>query len=613
MSSSPSGKLFPAVEIFANLSPAEQAELAGRFEQRLLRRGEILVAQGEPAEALFIVVSGRFSVTVAGRPAPVSEIGPGQPIGEIAFLAGGNRTATVTALRDSIVFTLDRDAFERLSSAHPAIWRALSITLAQRVAATNTRRAPPPDPRPRTIAVIRAGQSAVPNGFLERLTAAFLASTRTHVVTAESLKAALPAQAEFESQAATEALNALESHSDYVLMIADDERTAWSEKAIRHADAVLMIAGHASDSAPNPLERLAADLLPPAATRLVLVHPTRTRLSGTSRWLDRRHVAMHHHVALDNPADMERLLRFVTGAARGLVACGGGALCAAHVGIYKALIEAGIDFDIMGGTSAGSAMSAAFALGTPPDDIDRAIHDIFIDNKAMSRFTWPRYGLLDHRNFDLQLARYFGGIDIEDLWTPFFAVSTNLSSYQLHVHRRGNLWSAVRASASIPVLLPPIYTDDGQMLADGCLLDNVPVRVMHDLKSGPNAVVSFALPEMERFDVEYATLPSRSSYVRQAINPLARHTLPDAPGIAAVLMRSLMANRHDYKRRLRPQDLLLVPPMPEGMSFLDWSRHTELVAAAYRWGRDELARVAAAGGHPLLAAARSPTETAGSG
>src|SRR5690606_32645925 len=155
---------------------------------------------------------------------------------------------------------------------------------------------------------------------------------------------------------------------------------------------------------------------------------------------------------------VQRLLRFVSGTALGFVACGGGALCAAHVGLFKALTEAGVSFDITGGTSAGSAMAAALVLERSPEEVNRAVLDIFVSNKAMRPFSWPRYSLLDHRHFDQHLGRYIARVDIEDLWIPFFAVSTNLSSYSLNRHRRGDLWTAVRASSSIPALLPPVYT-----------------------------------------------------------------------------------------------------------------------------------------------------------
>jgi NTE family protein len=584
------------VEIFQDLEESERARLAAELETRTLRRGEVLVRQGEVADALYVVVTGRFLVTVDGRRQAIAEVGPGQPVGEIAFLSGGVRTATVTALRDSLVLRLGRAEFESLSAKSPSIWRTLTLALSRRLAnASLTREPPPPDPRPRTIAVIRAGGSELPPAFIVGLARAFRRQNRVMLVRPEMAKAVLPASVRIDSLEATRALNALEANYDYVLFVAEPELTPWSEKAIRQADLVLAVGMHGAKEAPNPLERLAAELLPADAQRLVLLHPTRGTITGTARWLAKRSIAMHHHVALDNVGDVERLYRFINGSALGLVACGGGAYCAAHIGLYKALTQSGLTFDIMGGTSGGGAMTAAFAMGTPPDDVDRATHEIFVTNKAMRRYTWPRYSLLDHTHYDRQLAKVYGDAMIEDLWVPYFAVSTNLSSYDLHRHRQGGVFAAVRASGSIPVLLPPYYTEDGQMLVDGAILDNVPVRVMHELKSGPNVVISFEVPKLERFEVDYSALPGRAELLKFALNPFLRKLLPRAPGVGTVLMRSMMANRQDFERRLRADDLLLVPPCPRDMGIMDWHRHTELMDLTYRWGMREVARLRAEG------------------
>ena len=579
------------IDIFAGLSDAEKITLAERFETRTVRRGDVLIRQGDEADALYITVSGRFVVTRQGRSTPVTEIGAGQPIGEIAFLAGGTRTATVTALRDGLVLRLTRDSFETLTHEQPAIWRALTLTLAQRLAATTAAMQPPPDPKPRTIAVIRAGGSDLPVEFVSLLASVFEAQARTLVLTSGTAANRLGTSADLDSPSATAALNALEASYDFILFIADDSLTAWSEKAIRHADLVIAAGTFDADATPNALEVAAARFLDRDARRLVLLHRSRRRLDATARWLKDRTIALHHHVALNTRADTERLFRFINGTARGLVACGGGAWGPAHTGVYKALTESGFEFDIMGGASVGAAMTAAFMLRSNPQDMEDAIHEMFVTRKAMRRYTWPRYAVLDHRRFDEELQRLYGSAGIEDLWLPFFAVSTNLSRYALHVHRQGPLWQAVRASASIPVLLPPVYTHDGEMLVDGGLLDNVPLRVMHDLKSGPNAVISFMTLETERFSVDYASLPSRLALMRLAANPLNRMALPDAPGIVAVLMRSMMANRNAFKQYLGADDLLLVPPIPRDIGLLDWHRHTELFDLSYRWGVQETARL----------------------
>lgn len=581
-----------SVDIFRDLLPIERAALAAELEQLRIARGGVLVRQNETSDALFIVESGRFEVTVAGREAPIAEIGPGSPVGEIAFLAGGARTATVTAARDSVVMKLTREQFDRLCARNPAIWPRLTAALARRLADQTAGRSMPADPTPRVIAVVPAGSRPLPQKFLTHLENAFGRCGSLEVVRSSNLRKVLGGQTDLNGAAAARALNALETRHDFVLLIADGELTPWSEKAIRQADLVLSV-GVASlePRGPVPLsahEQLANTLFRDESHRLVLVHERRGRVKGTAQWLVNRKVGAHHHVALTDEADSDRLVRFVRGMALGLVACGGGAFCAAHIGLYKAFLERGITFDIMGGTSGGSAMTAAFAMGTPPEEVAAATHEMFVRGKAMRRYTWPRFSLLDHTHFDRLLYEHYGGIDIEDLWIPFFAVSTNLSRHAVQRHTRGDLWAAIRSSGSIPGLLPPYYTPDGEMLVDGALLDNVPVRIMHEMKRGPNIVVSFEAPRLQRFPVIYQALPSRGQLLWRLLNPFLSQTAPEAPGLRYVLMRALMANRHGFEQHLKPTDLLLVPPLPESMSVMDWGRHRELYRSAYEWALVEV-------------------------
>lgn len=590
--------LLKSIELLSELEPETRVALAAELEPIAIKRGEALVRQGEQADAMFITVSGRFVVTLDGRRDPITEIGPGQPIGEIAFLAGGARIATVTALRDSLVLRLDRANFDRLTAHSPSLWRVITNALARRIADLNLAQPAPPDPRPRTIAIIRAGRERLAPEFAEALAAALARQTQKRHVRGRSVQlvdrrraaSLVPPGAALDSEIATQAFNDLERLSDFVVYVADDELTPWSDKAIRQSDIVLAVGRHGGDPAINPLEQRAVTLLPANARRLVLLHDTRGPINGTRRWLAGRDVLMHHHVALDGPDDINRLSRFLKGTAIGLIACGGGALCTAQIGLYRAFLDAGVAFDIMGGTSGGSAYTAAFALGRSPEEIEAATHEMFVTNRAMRRLTWPRYSLIDHKHFDRELARNYGGHDIEDIWIPFFAMSSNLSKNCLNRHDRGDLWAAVRASAAIPVVLPPYYTREGEMLVDGCLIDNVPIKAMHELKSGPNVVMSFEVPELERFDVAYDALPSRTALLAQAINPFSKSQLPEAPGVMTVLLRSLMANRQDFTRHMSDDDLLCIPPVPDDMRFVDWHRHAELVELAYTWARNELAR-----------------------
>jgi len=385
-----------------------------------------------------------------------------------------------------------------------------------------------------------------------------------------------------------------------VLYFADAELTPFSAKIIRQADQLLIV-GDATEGAPEPsaLERFAFDIHPVSARRLVLLHAARKPISGTSRWLDARAVAIHHHLVAEDSAGYDRLARFVSGNARGFVACGGGALCAAHVGVYKAFLEANIGFDMFGGTSGGGAMAAAFAMGASPDEVSARTAAIFLEARALKRLTWPRYSLLDHTVFDRALQTHYGDAEIEDLWSGYFAVSTCLASNSLFLITRGPVWKAVRATSSIPGLLPPVYCEDGRVLVDGSLLDNVPVKSMRALKSGPNVVVNLRAEDVRSDIVDYAALPSRGQLLLQLLNPFSWGRLPQAPGVAAVLLRSLMVHRERLSDTLASEDLLIAPPLPDDIGVMDWHRHEELSACAYDYAVKLIAGLRASG-HPLF-------------
>src|SRR5262249_7737306 len=150
------------------------------------------------------------------------------------------------------------------------------------------------------------------------------------------------------------------------------------------ADAALIIADLSDGAActsvePGPVEQLARSLLRDARMRLLLARPRGMPIQQTRRWLDARPgPATHHHAIIDERADYDRLARFLLDRARGLAACGGGAFSCAHIGVLEACEEAGLVFDLIGGTSGGAAMTGAFALGIKGDELERRTHDIFV-------------------------------------------------------------------------------------------------------------------------------------------------------------------------------------------------------------------------------------------
>ncbi|MBR1225502.1 MULTISPECIES: cyclic nucleotide-binding and patatin-like phospholipase domain-containing protein [unclassified Bradyrhizobium] len=578
------------VSIFRMLTAEQRQEIRGFMRELVILRGEELVAEGDASDAFFEVVRGAFTVQRAGDEGPIAELGPGDLIGEIGFFGKIRRTATVTAIRDSCVLSLSRAAYNKIATEAPSIVGFLLEAMALRVAETTSRVVPNRQlARTRTIVVLEGGREPVPPQFYALLTQA-LGNAVVEIVTSQRINQMFPGR-DPDDEEITGWLHRLEQASDLVAYFGDRELTRWTQKCIRQSDQVLFVCrGRAPDDSLTEVEAAASTYHRTNERRLVLVHDERSgEVRGTGAWLRRMPVFMHHHISLQDDIDVRSLARFLLGRAIGFVAAGGGGLGPAHLGIYKAFRERGVDFDIFVGTSVGAAMVAGFAKNLEAEDLDRGTDDIFVKSRSFKRPTWPRYSLLDHKALDRALAEALGAdCNIEDCWKPFAAVATNLSTQAGEVIRTGSLWQAVRASASIPGILPPFYTKDGSMLVDGCLIDNIPLAPMHNLKRGPNLVVHFGKQEIERFEVDYDALPGRLKLISSLLLPFGKKRLPRAPSAVSVLWRSLLVHQRVDSIPVGPADFVMRPPTIPGAKVMEFDNHKRVFEASYLWAKSTL-------------------------
>ncbi|WP_044541300.1 cyclic nucleotide-binding and patatin-like phospholipase domain-containing protein [Bradyrhizobium sp. LTSP885] len=599
--------------LFKTLSAEQRLRAFGAMTRQDLVRGQLLVEQGGPSDALFLVLHGALAVHRADHPEPISELRAGELVGEIGFFANIPRTANVIAIRDTSVLVLTRAAYATLAQEAPAIVEALLAALARRFARETARLLPArASPKARTVALIDGGGEPVPSVFEQRLRQGLVA-VGAEIVDLARLQAMFPGRT-LDASEISDWLNQLEYNAPLVAYFGGRDASEWARKAIRQADLVVFVCrGDAPAPDLTDIESFACKVHPVSARRLVRVHDHRRHeVSGTAAWLARLPCFMHHHIALEDQIDIDSLIRFLCGRAVGFVAGGGGSLGTAHVGIYKAFRERGVMFDIFVGTSVGSAMAAGFAKNFDAEHLERGTHDIFVSSRSFRRPTWPRYALLDHKAFDSALADQYGhDCRIEDCWRPFAAVATNLSTHSLELIRTGLLWQAVRASSAIPGLLPPFYTKEGAMLVDGCLVDNVPLAPMQLLKSGPNLVVHFGEPATEMFDVDYAALPGRLELLASMLLPFRKTLLPAAPSAINVLWRSLVAHQRYDTLPTSPLDMVMRPPTPDGIDVTDFDRHREIFESSYLWARESIAAMEAAH-HPAVAAIIASANAAGS-
>lgn len=203
------------------------------------------------------------------------------------------------------------------------------------------------------------------------------------------------------------------------------------------------------------------------------------------RQLRRRSFAhMDTHYTPSSNDDFGRLARRLLGRSLGLVLGGGGARGIAHAGIIRAFQEAGLEFDLVGGTSIGAFVGAL--MSREQAGIARALPVISGFSSAMSSkwrqaldLTYPATSWFSGHAFNRALWKYFGFAGIEDYPVPFFAVTTDLTRSSLQIHRSGPAWQYIRASMSLSGFLPPVCdARDGTLLVDGGYLANVPIEQM---------------------------------------------------------------------------------------------------------------------------------------
>ena len=164
----------------------------------------------------------------------------------------------------------------------------------------------------------------------------------------------------------------------------------------------------------------------------------------------------------------------------GLALGGGATLGAAHIGVLKAIEEMSIDVHCISGTSIGAYVSALYAFGISPADIEEEFRGL--DWLDISGFSLQnlKLGLLTNDKLGKSLEKKLGSAQISDARFPLAIVATDIAGCEKVVLTQCAVSQAVMASTAIPGIFAPIEIDD-QMLVDGGLVENVPVSPLQEL------------------------------------------------------------------------------------------------------------------------------------
>ncbi len=543
--------------------------------------GSVLIREGDPAECMYLVAAGRLRVVgtdANGADTLLAEIGRGDLVGEMALITNRPRSATVYALRDTHLLRLSTAAFTQLSADHPESVRRISTEIVGRLLRSQVLGRPstpvvsitllPLDP---TTPVAHFAKR------FERSLARLTGSTRR--VDASAATAAVGEELEGHRLAAW--CSDLESEYDVVVYEADPEPTEWTRACLRQADLLLLVADSTTRPDLRHVEHTAAETREVALSRteLVLVHPQWTEdPRGTSRWLAPRHVDRHHHVRADRAEDADRVARLVLSRGIGVVYSGGGARGISEVGVLRALREAKVPIDAVGGTSIGAILAGATAREIEPDGVAALLTEALVNGKSPVDVTFPAVSIAAGARVTQRMRDAAVGLDMEDVWLNGFCVSTNLTRGEVAVHRTGPGWFALRASFSIPGVFPPMRTAEGDVLVDGGVLDNMPVGIMRSLHDGINVI---AVDVGSKRDVRAGALPDSGvvsgwQWLMQRLDP--RAPTPDMAGIIRVLMRITELGGSGATDL---GDLYIRPPV-DGIAMLEFGAFDELVELGYK-------------------------------
>lgn len=576
----------------------------GDFDDTMLQRvmpvlqwvqvggGETLLEQDSRDDSLYFVISGRLRAVATasdGTRTVLGEVARGETVGEMAFFTSEPRTATVVAVRESVLVRFPREAFRELLLHYPLVSLNMTRLVVERLKRTSARA---PVARPVVVGLCAITAGVQLRDFAERLRAGLAPYGRTVVVDSAWIDVRLGVLGAAAAASTDEALarrvahllEQVETDHQFVLLVSDRTPSGWTRRCLRHCDEILMVADADAPEVLHPIER---ECLPHPGTErgeirqtLVLLHDdARAMPAGTARWFADRCVSRHLHVRRNARRDWQRAARIVSGNAVGLVLSGGGARGFAHLGVLRALEEHQVEFDLVGGTSIGAVMAAYAAMDLRADDLVGHARAAFRANPTRDFNPVPMLSLIRggrlKRVIDHAVRTHCGDdAGIEDLWKGFFCVSSNYSAAQESVRTRGPLARSIRASVSIPGALPPVLLE-GELHIDGGTFNNFPVDVMR--RMGAARIVGVNLLRDRSIRYDFDEVPGAFALLRDKL--LGRRN--KLPSLTSLLLNASMMNSYARQKEMQALVDLYFAPEVHRFGMLEWGAFDKVVKAGH--------------------------------
>lgn len=599
--------------------------------------GRAVYRQGDKSDCTYIVLSGRLRSVIRkddGKKRLAGEYGRGDLIGVVETLTHQARATTVHAVRDSELAKLPAGALTSIKRRYPQVVTRLIHLLGEKILGSLQQGSGTghqfglhtagskwdtgnPASNLSTVAIMPVSEDVPLTAFALELKHALSAIGPVLLLTSDNIKQRLGSAAldSIHEYRLSSWLGQQEDIHRIVLYQADSTLTPWTQRCIRQADCILIVGLGEQEPTVGELERMLESTAVRAQKQLVLLHrqegpaPARTvewlnmrswcsghlHLCCPRRVFSRRSmpklVEMYQRVFQrppDRHSDFSRLARVLTGNAIALVLGGGGARGCAQVGIIRALAECGIPVDMVGGTSIGAFMGALYSEERNYSQIRIRAKEWAEDMTSMVKtvldLTYPITSMFSGAGFNSSICNVFKDRQIEDLWIPYFTITTDITASAMRVHTDGSLWRYVRASMSLSGYMPPLCDPkDGHLLMDGGYINNLPADVARSM--GAKVVIAIDVGSQDETDLtNYGDALSGWWLLWKRWNPLATKV--------KVLNMAEIQTRLAYVCCVRQLEMVknseyceyLRPPI-DSYRTLDFGKFNEICEVGYQHGR----------------------------
>ncbi|XP_073496672.1 patatin-like phospholipase domain-containing protein 7 isoform X1 [Phyllobates terribilis] len=517
--------------------------------------GRAVYRQGDKSDCTYIVLNGRLRSVIRkddGKKQLAGEYGRGDLIGVVEALTHQPRATTVHAVRDSELAKLPEGALTSIKRKYPQVVTRLIHLLGEKILGSLQQVNGPltghglglhttgskwdsgnPSSNLSTVAILPVSEDVPLTAFTLELKHALSAVGPTLLLTSDNIKQRLGSAAldSVHEYRLSSWLGQQEDIHRIVLYQSDYYLTPWTQRCIRQADCILIVGVGEQEPTVGELEKMLENTAVRAQKQLILLHkedgPPPSR---TVEWLNMRswcsghlHLCCPHRIFSkrslpkliemyervsqkppDRHCDFSRLARVLTGNTIALVLGGGGARGCSQVGIIKALTEAGIPIDMIGGTSIGAFMGALYAEERSFNRMKIRAREWCMDMTSVFKkvldLTYPITSMFSGAAFNNGISCIFKDKQIEDLWIPYFNITTDITASAMRVHTDGCLWRYVRASMSLSGYMPPLCDPkDGHLLMDGGYINNLPADVARSM--GAKVVLAIDVGSRDETDL----------------------------------------------------------------------------------------------------------------